>query len=125
MNKKNEFNENLKIAFVASGGKNPMLVPPVASSGGRHVGDSVTSRGLPTSAGTAALWPLTPAQPIQPPNQQPQSTPPLAATPAPAYNQGTNSCREHDVHQGTTISGRLFFSLSFFLPQPIKALKKE
>ena len=68
-----------------------MLVPPVAQSGtgGRPMGDTGTQRGQQSSAGSAALWPLAPAQPNQPPSQQSQATPPLAATPAPAHNQGT------------------------------------
>lgn len=67
-----------------------MLVPPVAQTGtgGRPVGDTGVSRGQQSSAGTTALWPLAPAQPNQPPGQQSHATPPLAATPAPAHNQG-------------------------------------
>lgn len=70
-----------------------MLVPPVAQggTGDRPVGDPV-ARAQQTTTGTAAatttLWPLAPAQPNQVPNQQAHGIPPLAATPAPAHNQG-------------------------------------
>lgn len=74
-----------------------MLVPPVAQggtvAGDRPVGDTV-ARAQQTTTGTAAatttLWPLAPAQPNQVPNQQAQGIPPLAATPAPAHNQGAS-----------------------------------
>lgn len=72
-----------------------MLVPPVAQggTGDRPVGDTV-ARGPQTTTGTAAatttLWPLAPAQPNQVPNQQAHGIPPLAATPAPAHNQGSH-----------------------------------
>lgn len=69
-----------------------MLVPPVAQggTGGRQVGDTVGTRGQQASVpgGPATLWPLAPAQHNQTANQQSQATPPLAATPAPAHNQG-------------------------------------
>lgn len=69
-----------------------MLVPPVAQSGtgDRPVGDT-GARAQQTAgpAAAATLWPLAPAQSNQVPNQQSQGIPPLAATPAPAHNQGT------------------------------------
>lgn len=69
-----------------------MLVPPVAQSGtgDRPAGDT-GARAQQTSgpAAAATLWPLAPAQSNQVPNQQSQGIPPLAATPAPAHNQGT------------------------------------
>jgi len=69
-----------------------MLVPPVAQSGtvDRPVGDTVARAQQTTgpAAATTTLWPLAPAQPNQVPNQQSQGIPPLAATPAPAHNQG-------------------------------------
>lgn len=68
-----------------------MLVPPVAQSGtgDRPVGDT-GARAQQTSgpAAAATLWPLAPAQTNQVPSQQSQGIPPLAATPAPAHNQG-------------------------------------
>ncbi|XP_011866393.1 PREDICTED: uncharacterized protein LOC105561220 isoform X3 [Vollenhovia emeryi] len=71
-----------------------MLVPPVAQSGtgDRPVGDTVarTQQTTGPAAATTTLWPLAPAQPNQVPNQQSQGIPPLAATPAPAHNQGAN-----------------------------------
>ncbi|XP_071556441.1 uncharacterized protein Wge isoform X2 [Temnothorax nylanderi] len=71
-----------------------MLVPPVAQSGtgDRPVGDTVARAQQTTgpAAATTTLWPLAPAQPNQVPNQQSQGIPPLAATPAPAHNQGAN-----------------------------------
>lgn len=81
--------------IAASGGGGSMLVPPVAQggTGDRPVGDTV-ARAQQTTTGTAAaattLWPLAPAQPNQVPNQQAQGIPPLAATPAPAHNQGSH-----------------------------------
>lgn len=83
------------ILIAASGGGGSMLVPPVAQGGtvaDRPVGDTV-ARAQQTTTGTAAtttLWPLAPAQPNQVPNQQAQGIPPLAATPAPAHNQGSH-----------------------------------
>ena len=78
--------------FSASGGGGSMLVPPVVQSGtgDRPVGDT-GARAQQTSgpAAAATLWPLAPAQSNQVPNQQSQGIPPLAATPAPAHNQGT------------------------------------
>ncbi|XP_014473147.1 PREDICTED: uncharacterized protein LOC106743634 isoform X2 [Dinoponera quadriceps] len=70
-----------------------MLVPPVAQSatGDRPVGDTVARAQQTTGpAATTTLWPLAPAQPNQVPNQQTQGIPSLAATPAPAHNQGAN-----------------------------------
>ncbi|XP_020288061.1 uncharacterized protein LOC109856804, partial [Pseudomyrmex gracilis] len=69
-----------------------MLVPPVAQSGtgDRPVGDTVARAQQTTGPATTTLWPLAPAQPNQVPNQQSQGIPPLAATPAPAHNQGAN-----------------------------------
>ncbi|XP_036150363.1 uncharacterized protein LOC105840034 isoform X3 [Monomorium pharaonis] len=71
-----------------------MLVPPVAQSGtgDRPVGDTVARAQQTTGPGaaTTTLWPLAPAQSNQVPNQQSQGIPPLAATPAPAHNQGAN-----------------------------------
>ena len=73
---------------IASGGGGPMLVPPVVQGGtsGRQVGDTGGLRGQQSSVpgGPATLWPLAPTQH----NQQSHGTPPLAATPAPAHNQG-------------------------------------
>lgn len=74
------------VMSAASGEGGPMLVPPVAQTGGRSVGD--TAPRAQSSAGTAALWPLTPAHLTQPSNHQSQATPALAATPAPAHTQG-------------------------------------
>lgn len=70
-----------------------MLVPPVAQSatGDRPVGDTVARAQQTTGpAATTTLWPLAPAQPNQVPNQQTQGIPSLAATPAPAHNQGSH-----------------------------------
>lgn len=80
--------------IAASGGGGSMLVPPVAQSGtgDRPVGDTVARAQQTTgpAAATTTLWPLAPAQPNQVPNQQSQGIPPLAATPAPAHNQGSH-----------------------------------
>lgn len=71
-----------------------MLVPPVAQggTGDRPVGDTVARQQTTTgtAAATTTLWPLAPAQPNQVPNQQAHGIPPLAATPAPAHNQGSH-----------------------------------
>lgn len=69
-----------------------MLVPPVAQSGtgDRPVGDTVARAQQTTGPATTTLWPLAPAQPNQVHNQQSQGIPPLAATPAPAHNQGSH-----------------------------------
>lgn len=119
-------------SFLASGGGGSMLVPPVAQggTGDRPVGDA-GGRAQQSSgpAGTATLWPLAPAQPNQVPNQQSQGIPPLAATPAPAHNQGTdhwhfslirlllNSCN-FQMRNRTLMSwhlGSVFFVHFFFL----------
>lgn len=70
-----------------------MLVPPVAQggTGDRPVGDAVARAQQTTGpAATTTLWPLAPAQPNQlSSQQQSQGIPSLAATPAPAHNQGS------------------------------------
>ncbi|XP_067217212.1 uncharacterized protein wge isoform X5 [Linepithema humile] len=68
------------------------MFPPVAQGGAgdRPVGDTVARAQQTTGPATTTLWPLAPAQPNQLSNQQFQGIPPLAATPAPAHNQGAN-----------------------------------
>lgn len=89
-----------------------MLVPPVAPSatGDRPVGDTVARAQQTTGpAATTTLWPLAPAQPNQVPNQQSQAIPSLAATPAPAHNQGSHYVISIIIiiHGGVTIRPRL------------------
>ncbi|XP_063989724.1 uncharacterized protein LOC135168983 isoform X3 [Diachasmimorpha longicaudata] len=80
-----------------------MLVPPVAQGGtaGRPVCDT-GGRGAQSSVpgATATLWPLAPAQPNLTASQQSQATPPLAATPAPAHNQGVNRYELYSLFPG-------------------------
>ncbi|XP_015116479.1 uncharacterized protein LOC107040773 isoform X2 [Diachasma alloeum] len=80
-----------------------MLVPPVAQggTGGRPVCDT-GGRGAQSSVpgATATLWPLAPAQPNLTASQQSQATPPLAATPAPAHNQGVNRYELYSLFPG-------------------------
>ncbi|XP_011310744.1 uncharacterized protein wge isoform X2 [Fopius arisanus] len=80
-----------------------MLVPPVAQGGtGGRPGCDTGGRGTQSSVpgGTATLWPLAPAQPNLTANQQSQPTPPLAATPAPAHNQGVNRYELYSLFPG-------------------------
>lgn len=70
-----------------------MLIPPVAQGpGGRQVVGDVGTRGVQGSVpgGTATLWPLTSTQGnLSGNHHHSQATPPLAAAPIPAHNQGT------------------------------------
>ncbi|XP_043290025.1 uncharacterized protein wge isoform X4 [Venturia canescens] len=71
-----------------------MLVPPVVQggTGSRQVGDTGGNRGQQSTvpSAPATLWPLAPSQHNQTASQQSHATPPLAATPLPAHNQGVS-----------------------------------